>query len=397
MSNQAHLPWLADQLAEWEQGQLRRRRRVFSPLPDGWCLVDGQRVRNFAGNDYLALAHHPQVMAAAQAATTESGTGAQGSALVCGRTPWHQRLEETLAHFEAGEAAILFPTGMAANIGTLAALIGPDDVIFCDRFNHASLVDGCRLSGAAFRVYRHQELDRLRDQLSKSANYRRRWIVTDTVFSMDGDLAPLTKLCDLAEQYDAHLMVDEAHATGVWGATGRGGCEHLGVEDRVAVKVGTLSKALGSLGGFVAGSVELIEVLWNSARTQMFSTALPPGVCAAAAQSVTILQTEPERLPQLHRLCTLFRSALAERGIVPLENSCGPIVPIVVGTPDRAVDLAARLEKRGYLVGAIRPPTVPTGTSRLRISLSLAHSAEDLLHLADAIAEEFSVRCCDPP
>lgn len=369
---------------------MRRRRRVITPLVEGWCLADGQRVRNFSGNDYLNLAQHPQVIAAAQAALAECGVGAQGSALVCGRTPWHVELESRLAEFEGADAAILFPTGMAANMGTIAALAGDEDILFCDRLNHASLIDGCRLSGAKLRVYRHQELDRLAQHLANAHAFRRRFIITDSVFSMDGDLAPLPALCDLANQHQADLIVDEAHATGVFGPTGRGLCEHFGVEQRVAVRIGTLSKALGALGGFVTGSNELIETLWNSARTQMFSTALPPAVCAAASAALEVLVREPERPQQLQRLCQEFRRELSAYGVEVLSPSIGPIVPILTGTPELTLHLAEKLEKRGYLVGAIRPPTVPQGTSRLRISVSLAHASEDLSQFAKVISEELS-------
>lgn len=271
------LPWIAAELAALSDAGLQRRRRELRLLSDGWCEIDGRRVCNFAGNDYLGLAHDPRVISAAEAALQEYGVGTGASALVCGRTKWHAKLERTLAEFEGQPAAVLFPTGMAANIGTVAALVGDQDVVFCDRFNHASLVDGCRLSGAKLRVYRHDDLDGLSRHLAQAAGHRRRWIVTDSVFSMDGDLAPLPAVCDLAERFDAALIVDEAHATGVFGEQGRGVCEVMNVEHRVAVRVGTLSKALGTLGGFVAGSEALIAYLWNSARTQMFSTALPPG------------------------------------------------------------------------------------------------------------------------
>lgn len=382
------LPWIAEELAALTDAGLLRRRRELRLLPDGWCEIDGRRVRNFAGNDYLGLASDPRVIAAAEAALREYGVGARASALVCGRTEWHARLEQTLAAFEGQSAAVLFPTGMAANIGTVAALAGAEDVIFCDRFNHASLVDGCRLSGAKLRVYRHDDLDGLAKHLSQAAGYRRRFVVTDSVFSMDGDLAPLPDLCDLAERYDANLIVDEAHATGVFGDHGRGVCELMNVEHRVAVRIGTLSKALGTLGGFVAGSEELIAYLWNTARTQMFSTALPPAVCAAAATSVEIVKQEPEKSAKLQACAVKFREALAACGVTALERSVGPIVPIVLGDPARTMQVAERLEQRSYLLGAIRPPTVPNGTSRLRITVTLSHDAAAYGELAAAVAEE---------
>jgi len=380
--------WLTDELAQRGRNGLLRRRRTVRPLPDGWCEIDGRRVRNFASNDYLNLAHDPRLIAAAQHVLSEAGVGATASALVCGRTVWHERLERTLAEFEEQPAAVLFPTGMAANLGTVAALAGKDDAVFSDRLNHASLIDGCRLSGAKLSIYHHDALDELAETLERAVQARRRFIVTDAVFSMDGDLAPLPELCELAERSDAMLIVDEAHATGVFGEHGRGACEHCGAEGRVAVRIGTLSKALGALGGFVTGSPELVDYLWNSARTQIFSTALPPAVCAAATESLAILRHEPQLMTELAGRCRAFRQALLARGVPPLAGSIGPIVPVVIGDPERTVHVAARLEARGYLVGAIRPPSVPQGTSRLRITVTLAHLVETLVEFAEVLAEE---------
>lgn len=365
-------------------GLLRRRREVVS-LGDGWCRVEGRRLRNFAANDYLNLAHDPRVVAAARAALDECGAGAGASALVTGRSAWHVRLEERLAAFEGREAALLFPSGYAANVGTIPALARPQDVVFCDRLNHASLIDGCRLSGARFRVYRHDQLDRLERELGKAAGHRRRWIVTDSVFSMDGHLAPLPALCDLAERFDAGLIVDEAHATGVLGTDGRGAAELLGVEDRVTVRIGTLSKAVGSLGGFVAGPRPLIDWLVNAARTQIFSTALPPSACAAALTALEIIQREPLRRQHLLARSEHLRQQLTAQGSPLPAGGCGPILPVILGDADRTVAAAARLEAAGLLVPAIRPPTVPSGTSRLRISLSAVHTEEDI----DALCQVF--------
>ncbi len=384
------LPWLADDLAAWDEAGLRRRRRVYDPQPDGWCVVDGRRLRNFAGNDYLGLAGDPRVLEAAHAATIATGCGARGSPLVCGRTSWHVALEEELARFEGAERAILFPSGWAANLGTITTLARPQDVVFCDRWNHASLVDGCRLSGAKLRVYRHDDLASLERHLARVEPGSRRFLITDGVFSMDGDLAPLPELCELAERYDAVVIVDEAHATGVFGERGRGVCEELGVEARVAVRIGTMSKALGALGGFVTGSDALIETLWNSARSQMFSTGLPPAVAAAATMSLRLIQQEPERIRRLRTRCRWFRDALAAEGIAVYPGSVGPIVPLVIGEPGRTMELAARLESRGYLVGAIRPPTVPRGTSRLRISLTLEHDETALEEFAAVLGRALS-------
>ncbi len=300
---------------------------------------------------------------------------------------WHERLEQAIADFEQTEAAVLFPTGFAANLGTIAALVRTDDTVFCDRLNHASLVDGCRLSGAKLRVYRHDRLDVLERELSKTDSGARRWIVTDSVFSMDGDLAPLADLCDLAERYGAELIVDEAHATGVFGDNGRGVCELSGTESRVAVRIGTLSKAVGCLGGFVACSEQLRVWLWNSARTQMFSTALPPSVCAAAMASLQIIRDEPQRRQRLRSLSRQLAEPLRESGLNVPKGVAGPIVPVLLGDAQPAVDAAGRLFDAGFLVGAIRPPTVPQQTSRLRVCMSTAFEEADIDELAAAVAD----------
>lgn len=381
------LDWLDSELQRLNAHDLLRGRRTIRPLGDGWCEVDGHRCRNFASNDYLNLAGDPRVLDAAQRALSEGGAGATASALICGRTIWHERLEQAIADFEQTETAVLFPTGFAANLGTIAALVGSDDIVFCDRLNHASLVDGCRLSGAKLRVYRHDRLDVLERELDKADSGARRWIVTDSVFSMDGDLAPLADLCDLAERYGAELIVDEAHATGVFGDKGRGVCELSGTESRVAVRIGTLSKAVGCLGGFVACSESLRDWLWNSARTQMFSTALPPYVCAAAMASLQIIRDEPQRRQRLRSLSRQLVEQLRESGLNVPEGVAGPIVPVLLGDAQPAVDAAGRLFDAGFLVGAIRPPTVPQQTSRLRVCMSTAFEEADIDELAAAVAD----------
>ncbi len=384
-------PWMSEELAALKAAGLVRGRREVRPLAGGACEINGRRLWNFANNDYLGLAADPRVAAAAKIALHETGVGATASALVAGRTEWHARLEESLARFEGQEAAILFPTGYAANVGTIASLVDENDVVFCDRLNHASLIDGCRLSGAKLRVFRHSELETLERELHKGAEFRRRLIVTDAVFSMDGDVAPLRELCDLAERFQADLLVDEAHGTGVFGEHGRGVCEQLGVEGRVAVRVGTLSKAIGTLGGFVAGSRSLVDWLWNKARPQVFSTALPPAICAAATAAIEIVRNEPERRTKLWRNCEFVRGELARRGIAVVANSAGPIVPVLFGDPEAVIVVQRRLEERGCLIAAIRPPTVPHGTSRLRISLSAAHDEAALNTLVAALQEVVSV------
>lgn len=377
--------WLATQLDHLEREGLRRTRRVVTSEPDGWCVLDGRRLRNLAANDYLNLAHDPRVIAATQDAL-QSGVGAGASALVSGRSPWHEQLEQTIANFEGTEAALLFPTGFAANVGTLRALIAPEDTVFCDRLNHASLIDGCRQSQARMRVYRHEELDVLERELKRSIGTARRWIVTDSVFSMDGTLAPLSDLCDLAERFDASVIVDEAHGTGVFGELGRGVCELTQTEHRVAVRIGTLSKAVGTLGGFVVGSQQLVEWLWNAGRTQVFSTALPPAICAAANTAFQLIQDEPQRRQHLLAISQRLRDQLSSLGgWSVVAGSVGPIVPIVIGEPTVATAASKRMLELGLLVPAIRPPTVPRGTSRLRISLTTAFQSEEISELAAII------------
>ncbi len=380
----APLDWLSEAIEPLHSGGLWRTRRCITPLAEGWCEQDGRRLRNLAGNDYLNLAHDPRVIAALQQAASAAGSGVTASALVSGRSPWHQRLEEELAQFHGEESSVLFPTGYAANLGTIAALAGADDVIFCDRMNHACLVDGCRLSGAKLRIYRHTELDRLRAELQKATGFQRKWIVTDSVFSMEGDLAPLGELCDLAEAQGASIILDEAHAFGVLGAQGRGAAELMNVESRIAVRIGTLSKALGALGGFVVGSHELTDWLWNRARTQMFSTALPVPLCAAAMAALAIVKSEPDRRQNVIRHAENLRIRLRNSGF-DVPAGIGPIVPVILGSPEWALDAAGHLASAGYLVAAIRPPTVPQGTSRLRITVNAACSEQDIHGVVAAI------------
>jgi len=323
-------------------------------------------------------------------AAESTGTGAGASALITGRTNWHAELEERLAQFESQQAAILFPTGFAANVGSIGAFVELGDTVFSDRLNHASLVDGCRLSGAQVRIYEHLDLEDLETGLKGAATCRRRLIVTDSLFSMDGDAAPLSELCDLAERYDSLLLIDEAHATGLFGQHGRGLAESMQVEDRIDVRVGTLSKALGSLGGFVSGPHTLIDWLWNKARTQTFSTALPPSACAAAAAALDIIEREPWRRDHVHELAGRLRGQLQASGVPLVPQGVGPIFPIVLSDPRSALAAAAELECSGFLVAAIRPPSVPQGTSRLRITLNCAHSAEDVDRLAELLAEILS-------
>ena len=341
---------------------------------------------NFASNDYLGLAADPRVIGAAAEAGAAYGWGSGASPLVSGWREPHEALARDLAEFEQAEAVALFPTGFAANLGTVAALLGPGDAVYLDRLDHACLVDGARLSGARLRPYPHGDADRLAAVLDRDrGRFRRALIATDGVFSMDGDLAPLARLADLAEASGAMLLVDEAHGTGVFGPDGRGSCAECGVAGRVPIRVGTLSKALGSQGGFVAGPRRLIDYLVARARPLLYSTALPAAAAAAAARALAISRAEPWRRERVHSGADRLRHALADLGYA-IRPSRGPIVPVMLDTPEATILLANGLRDLGFLVPAIRPPTVPDGTSRLRVSVTAAHSDADIDAVIAALA-----------
>lgn len=379
------LDWISPALDGLDRDRLRRRLRSHAGAQQPVLRLNGREVLSFASNDYLGLAADPRLAAAAAAELGESGVGAGASPLIVGRANAHARLESRLAEFEGRPAALLFPTGFAANMGIVPALVGRGDTVFGDALNHASIIDGCRLSRAEVCVYPHADVDALRALLSERRTGRR-LIVTDSIFSMDGDAAPLADIADLARRHNAMLMLDEAHATGVFGDAGRGLAERLGVEDAVAVHVGTLSKALGAAGGFVCGSGELIDWLVNKARAYVFSTAGPPAVAAAAIAALDIVRDEPHRRRELLANASALRIALVEQGWHVGLSVC-QIVPLMVGEAGRAMEISAQLERRGLLVPAIRPPSVPPGESRLRIGLTYSHTADMRQQLIEALAE----------
>ncbi|MBW3597402.1 MAG: 8-amino-7-oxononanoate synthase [Planctomycetes bacterium] len=377
------LAWLDDELAGLEALGLRRRLATRAgPQTAAEIVLDGRRLVNFSSNDYLGLAAS-SLSKAVQEAVDQVGWGSGASPLVTGRGELHARLEEELAAFEKTEAALLFSSGYAANVGAIASLAGKGDVVFSDAKNHASIIDGCRVSGARIVVYPHRDASALESLLKQSREFRRRLIVTDALFSMDGDLAPLAELAELARSHEAMLMVDEAHATGVFGAAGRGVCEHLDVEDGVHIRVGTLSKALGSLGGFVAGRRSLIAWLANRARSYVFSTAPPEAMAAAGLEALRIVREEPHRRIELLQRAASLRDRLQRDGW-NVGESQSQIIPLTIGDPQPTMQLSAALRERGFLAPGIRPPSVPEGESLLRLSLSYAHSPEQLEQLADA-------------
>jgi 8-amino-7-oxononanoate synthase len=379
------LAWMDDDLNERRRRGLYRTRRRLQSAQGVRVVLRGREYLNFSSNDYLALAADPRLARAAARAARRYGAGAGASPLVSGLTPPVRRLERVLADWESTEAALVFSSGFAANLAVVSTLAGRGDAIFSDARNHASLIDGCRLSRARIHVYRHADLNHLADLLRSETTARRRLIVSDSVFSMDGDFAPLPGLLELAERFDALLVLDEAHATGVLGEHGRGLTELLRVSrtERL-IKVGTLSKARGAQGGFVCGSRRLIAWLVNHARPYIFSTALAPPAAAAAARAVEIVRTEPEARQHLHQLAERVRDGLRDLGFDGNGSRC-QIVPLVVGAPRAALRLSRALEKVGLLVPAIRPPSVPEGAARLRISLTAGHSGEDVERLLAAL------------
>jgi 8-amino-7-oxononanoate synthase len=386
MSNDP-LHWLEDELANLSEQHLQRELQLWSRDRDSGSICSGDvSLINFASNDYLGLARELN-SSALQTTLEKFGWGSGASPLVTGRTTVHAALESDLAAFKATERALTFPTGYTANVGTIAALVGKQDVILSDTRNHASIIDGCRLSGARVLVYRHNDVDHLAELLAAATSHRRRLIVTDSLFSMDGDVAPLDKIAELSRAHNCMLMIDEAHATGVFGEHGRGLAELFNCEDAVDVTVGTFSKALGSIGGFVAGGKLLIDWLANSARSYMFSTALPAACASASRSAVQLIQTEPYRREQLLSNAQHLRQRLQSIGMLPESQNgfCSQIVPVVVGTPEKAIALSAALKSAGLLVPAIRPPTVPVGGSMLRVSLSARHTQTEINQLADVL------------
>lgn len=357
--------------------QIGRRRRLLPRRSLGVTFQqEGQTFINFGSNDYLGLANHQ--------ASKDIARGSGASALVCGWTTAHDELANAIASFESTESAIVFPSGYAACSGVAATLPGQQDLILSDALNHASLIDGCRLSRADCLVYPHRDCEQVERLLIRHRDhYRKIWLITDSVFSMDGHLAPLRSLCDLADRFDAYLLVDEAHATGVMGADGSGVCEELGVKHRIPVRVGTLSKAMGSQGGFVAGPAIVIDYLINRCRTLIYSTALAPPAVAAAMDSLGRLASEPWRRSRVRHGSRQIRQALAMRGDGPEMDV--PIIPWIIGDETTAIRRSRQLWDRGVYVPVIRPPTVPEGSSRLRISVSADHTDEMLQQLIDAV------------
>jgi 8-amino-7-oxononanoate synthase len=372
-------------LSELERMGLRRATRLVSGPQGPRVLLDGKPVLLLCSNNYLGLADHPRVRAAAAEAAMRWGAGAGASRLVCGTMTPHRRLEERLAAFKGRESALLFGSGYLANTGVIAALARPGDVVFSDELNHASIVDGCRMSRAETFVYDHCDLDHLEWGIAQ-AEGRGALIVTDALFSMDGDLAPLAELVELAQRHGLRLVVDEAHSTGTLGPGGRGALMEAGVEDQVEALVGTLGKSLGSYGAFVACDREMARYLVNAARTFIFSTAPSPPSVAAAHAALELLEQRPHRVAKLQANASALRSGLEREGF-DVGASRTHILPLVVGDARLAVELCSAALERGVFAQAIRPPTVPPHTSRLRLSAMASHSAREMQAAARTFAE----------
>ncbi len=357
-----------------------QRLRTLRPAATGAAArltIAERSLVNLGSNNYLGLAEHPRVKAASVAAIERGGVGAGASRLLTGHRSEHEELEAAIARLKGTESALVFSSGYLANVGVIPALVGRGDVIFADRDDHASLIEGCRTSGARLRVYRRDRLDRLQALLARRPRSGAILIVTESVFSMEGDLAPLPDLVDLAERYGASVMVDDAHATGVFGARGGGSSEHWNLQDRPIIQMGTLSKALGALGGFVAGPKILIDHLVNRAKSFIYTTALPAAIAAAALEAIRIVEKDPEPRRRLWANRRFWHDGVRALGFDTF-NSASPIVPLRIGSDTLAVEMSSALTAEGVYAPAIRPPTVPAGAARIRTSILATHTVEDL-------------------
>jgi 8-amino-7-oxononanoate synthase len=381
--------WLDRALETIEQANWYRSPQIIASLPGTRVSIDGRELLNFGSNDYLGLAGDERLIQAAIAATQQFGTGATGSRLTSGHKQLHQDLERAIASFKGTEAALVFSSGYLANLGTIAALVGKKDLILSDRLNHSSLKNGAILSGAKVIEYAHGDLAHLCEQLQTHRhNFRRCLIVTDTVFSMDGDLCPLPEILDLSIAYNTMLLVDEAHGTGIFGATGAGVVEHFGCVGKPLIEIGTMSKAMGSLGGYVAGSKSAIEFLRNRCATWIYTTGLSPADTAAALCAIEIISTTPQLRDRLWQnisdLHQLLAARLPDLRVIPSGSA---IICIELPDAQTAIDLGAKLKQSGIFAPAIRPPTVPT--SRIRLSLMATHTRSQLERLVEALAVSY--------
>src|SRR5438105_5750467 len=377
------LCYLADQMNELKQKGTHFKLRVLQDAQAPECTVDGKHIINLASNNYLGLTTHPKLREAAIAALTKYGVGSGAVRTVSGTMTIHMELEEKIARFKNVEASVVFQSGFAANAGTVSAVLGKEDFIISDELNHASIIDGARLSRATIKVFRHKDVSHAEEQLKQIASQPgHKLLITDGVFSMDGDIGPLPALCALAEKYGAIMMVDDAHASGVLGRNGRGTIDHFNVHGRVDVQVGTLSKAIGALGGYVCGSRDLIEFLYHRARPFLFSTSHPPSVAATCIAAFEVLENEPELIEKLWENTRYFKKELGNLGFniggknTPASET--PITPIIVGEGRLAMEFSRELFKAGVMATGIAFPTVPEGKARIRTIMTATHTKDQL-------------------
>jgi 8-amino-7-oxononanoate synthase len=368
---------IAAELQEIKRQGLYRQLRHVEGEQGPTIFLDGQEVLNLSSNNYLGLANHPAIRAAAKEAIDRYACGSGASRLISGNMTLHLELEESIAKLKGAEAALVFNSGFQANLGLLSTLVGEGDVIFSDALNHASIIDGCRLSRAEALIYPHCDLDRLESDLKRTQKNSKKLIVTETVFSMDGDIAPVREIADLAARHGAVVMVDEAHATGVFGPNGGGIVEEMGLGGQVLIQMGTLGKALGGFGAYVAGSRHLRDLLINRCRSFIFTTSLPPVVIAMAIAAIDIIKKEPQRRRALRDNSQTLREGLERMGF-SLGRSGSQILPLMVGDSAKCMILAERLLQNGVFAQGIRPPSVPPGTSRLRIVPMATHTREQM-------------------
>ncbi|MEG4392086.1 8-amino-7-oxononanoate synthase [Microcoleus sp. BROC3] len=381
--------WIDKALDTVRRAHWYRSPQSIESCPGPVVKLAGQRLINFASNDYLGFAGDDRLIQAAMAATTEFGTGATGSRLLSGHRDLHRELEQAIANLKQTEDALVFSSGYLANLGAIASVVGKRDLILSDKYNHSSLKNGAALSGATSLEYSHCNLEDLTAKLEQNrGRYRKCLIITDSVFSMDGDLCPLPQLLALAGQFNCMVLVDEAHATGVFGASGAGCVEHFRCTGLPLIQVGTLSKALGSLGGYVAGSAALIDFLRNRAASWIYTTALTPADAAAALEAVRIVQQEPERRLRLRQNIETFKYCAITNHQLPISNSLSPIFTLPLKDAAAALTAGSKLKERGIFAPAIRPPTV--SVSRIRISLMATHELAHLEHLVEALEEVLS-------
>ncbi len=383
LSQRPQLRYLSDQIEELKKKGTHFRLRVLEDAQAPVCTYDGRRVINLASNNYLGLCNHPKLREAAEKAVRELGVGSGAVRTIAGTMKIHMELEEKIARFKNVEACVVFQSGFTANAGTVSAILGKEDFIISDELNHASIIDGARLSRAKIRVFRHKDVAHAEEILREVANEPgRKLLITDGVFSMDGDIGPVDRLADLAERYGAIMMVDDAHASGVLGRNGRGTIDHFNCHGRVDIQVGTLSKAIGAIGGYVCGSKDLIDYLYHRARPFLFSTSHPPSVTASCMAAFDLLEQEPERIERLWENTRYFKAELGGLGFdiggVTTPASETPITPIIVGEGRLAMEFSRALFDAGVMATGIAFPTVPEGKARIRTIMTSEHTREQL-------------------